>query len=149
MAYEVRGSMLVYLVLGVTASFTPARRFLCLLGIAAYSIYADSDVLSDLPFYTGAILADISLVLSDKNITILPLFNSCNEPRGDSRWAIVSALVALYIGSYPPNSYDKATWSQQLYDLGQVIFPSTCTSRIRCPANHQLTSNGPSHYSVP
>jgi hypothetical protein len=127
MAYEVRGSMLVYLVLGVTASFTPTRRFLCLLGIVAYSIYADSDALSDLPFYIGAILADISLVLSDKNITILPLFTCCKEPRGDSRWAIVFAFVALYIGSYPPNSYERATWSQQLYNLGQAIFPSTCT----------------------
>jgi len=127
MAYEVRGSMLVYLVLGVTASFTPSRRFLCLLGIVAYSIYADSDVLSELPFYTGAILADISLVLSDENITSLPLFNTCNERRGNSRWAIVLAFVALYIGSYPPNSYEQATWSQQLNDLGQVIFPSSCT----------------------
>ena len=130
MAYEVRGSMLVYLVLSVTAAFTPTRRFLCLLGIVAYSIYTDRDVLSDLPFYTGAILADISLVLSDQNIGSLPLFNACSGlARGDnSRWAVVFALVALYIGSYPPNSYEEAAWSQQLNDLGRVIFPRHCTS---------------------
>jgi len=134
MAYEVRGSMLVYLFLGVTAAFTPTRRFLALFALVAYSTYTDRDVLSDLPFYTGALLADLSLVLNDQQFTGLPFFNTCTSlsPTGNSRWAILFFFIALYIGSYPPNSYEYATWSQQLNDFGRIIFPSSCTPSISC-----------------
>jgi hypothetical protein len=142
MAYEVRGSMMVYLFLGITAAFTPTRRFLCLSGIVAYSMYTDKDVLSDLPFYTGAMLADLSLVLNDQTFTSLPLFNACNglSPTGNSRWAIVFAFVALYLGSYPPNSYEYATWSQQLNDLGRIIFSRNCIPPQHIPVIALLNS---------
>lgn len=129
--------MLVYLFLGVTAAFTPTRRFLALLALVIYSSYADRDVLSDIPFYTGAMLADLSLVLNDANFSGLPFFNSCTSlsPTDNSRWAILFFFISLYIGSYPPNSYEYATWSQQLDDFGRLIFPTNCLPPLQNVSN--------------
>jgi peptidoglycan/LPS O-acetylase OafA/YrhL len=132
MAYEIRGSMLVYLFLLVTAGFTPRNRVGALFALLGYSIYNNTDVLAEVPFYTGALLADLSLVLNEQTLA-LPSWN-IGPPCGSlyrtlrNHWPIIMFVIGLYIGSYPPNSPDLSVWSQQLYNLGLIIFPSSCTS---------------------
>jgi hypothetical protein len=136
MAYEIRGSMIVYLVLLVTAGFTARNRVASLFGLLTYSIYNNTDVLAEVPFYTGALLADLSLVLNEQTLS-LPSWN-IGPPCGSlyrtlrSHWPIIMFVVGLYIGSYPPNSPDLSVWSQQLYNLGLMIFPTSCIPFVIC-----------------
>jgi hypothetical protein len=124
--------MLVYLTLLVTAAFTPFRRCLILFVLTAYFIYCDVDVLLNIPFFTGALLADLSLVLNSKAQT-LPSWN-IPTPVTSFRlksillhhWPIILAFLALFIGSYPPDSPELAPWSQFLFEIAQFIFPATC-----------------------
>ena len=99
--------------------------------LTAYSIYCDVDVLLNVPFYAGALLADLSLVVNDTNDG-LPSWRSGSRTLVLSflrqHWAIITAIVALFIGSYPPDSPEMAGWSNFMYRIGQMVFPPYCNS---------------------
>lgn len=128
MAYEVRGSMIVFLVLVITASFTPYMRTAVFLFLTAYSVYADTDVLANIPFFTGALLADLSLIAD--NTPVLPVWNleCCGRRVGGIKvhWPILVFLIGLFLGSYPPNSHEMRWWSEALFQIGESLFPSDC-----------------------
>lgn len=90
-----------YLVLIVTADFTPLWRpavlFLILL---TWSIYW-GDLLAEIPFYIGALLAHMSIVLSQKSNTVLTA--ASHYERLQKYWAVALGILGLFIGSYPPN----------------------------------------------
>jgi len=128
MAYEVRGSMMVFLVLIVTASFTPRNRAVTFFFLIAYSMYADTDILLNIPFFTGALLADLSLIA--ENSPILPIWNveMCGKRVANVkvRWPILLFIVGLFLGSYPPNSYEMRMWSTFLHRLKDSLLPADC-----------------------
>jgi peptidoglycan/LPS O-acetylase OafA/YrhL len=130
--------MVVYLTLLVTAAFTPFKRCITLLAVTAYCIYCDIDVLLNLPFFAGALLADLSLVVGDNSHTsaLTPniktyrpghLLRSCLR----TYWPICLAIVGLFIGSYPPGSPELSAWSWFLYQSGNPFLPSYCNYSIR------------------
>ena len=134
MAHEIRGSMMVYLALVATSGLTSFYRTAVLFGLLFFSIYNDDDVLLNIPFFTGALLADLSLVLSNATAPIIH-----SSPRsiklGGVRiqlhripWPLIIFGFAMFFGSYPPDSYEMAHWSQFLFNFGQIIFPYGCTS---------------------
>jgi hypothetical protein len=128
MAYEVRGSMTVFLALIVTASFTSFYRITTIVFLLAYSVYTDTDVLANIPFFTGALLADISLVAD--NSPVLPIWDvkCCGRRVGGVKipWPVFVFILGLYVGSYPPNSHEMRGWSEMLYRLGETVFPDAC-----------------------
>ena len=123
MAIEVHGSMMVYLALIVTASFTSFYRRIVFLILISYAIYF-GDLMGEIPFYTGALLADLSLYLNSQR-------NS--EPTHVARflsvrncWPMAVVFFGLFLASYPPNSPELAGWSMTMYQVGTHILNSEC-----------------------
>jgi hypothetical protein len=125
--------MLVYLALVVTAAYTPSCRAACLIAITAYCIYLDTDVLANVPFFAGTLLADLSLVVSNNNTHSLGSLGGFRLGLIRSylrhHWAIFVFIVGLFFGSFPPDGAEIAVWSRFLITIGQpflhgCIFPS-------------------------
>jgi hypothetical protein len=129
MAYEIRGSILVYITLIVTCTFPPFSRAAIFFFLTAYSFYWNPDVLADIPFYTGALLADLSLILA-QNASSPAWSTRSTGPfaRLRSHWPNILAFIGLIIASYPPDSAELAGWSQSMQNLGEIVFPTGCTS---------------------
>jgi hypothetical protein len=127
MAIELRGSMYIYLVLVVTSSFTPVWRNTIIVLLLANSIW-DGDILGEVPFYTGALLADISLLLSssESSPTSPPRWNGLLSQFVQKYWAIALGLFGGFLASYPPNNPDLAAWSRFLRRIGPSILNSSC-----------------------
>jgi hypothetical protein len=60
LAYEVRGSMLLYMGILVTSAFTAQGRVAILLVLTVFFLYC-GDFLCAVPFYCGALLAELFL----------------------------------------------------------------------------------------
>ena len=115
---------MICLALSVTASFTSFGRRTVILILIAYAVYF-GDLLGQIPFYTGTLLADLALSLESEA--------SSNEfriptPSVNRSWPIVLTIFALFLASYPPNSEEMAGWSQFLFQIGTHIFHPACTT---------------------
>jgi len=96
LGFEMRGSMLLFIGLLATASCTPTARTVLLFSLIAY-FYEAGDLLSGFLFYSGALLADVSLCI----------------PETKKRWPIALTILALFFGSYP-NEPERAAYSRFL-----------------------------------
>jgi len=122
MALEVHGSMMVYLALIVTASFTPLYRRLVFVILISYAIYF-GDLMGEIPFYIGTLLADLSLYLNSHR-SAEPQVSRFLSVR--NCWPMAVAFFGLFLASYPPNSPELAGWSMFMYQVGTHIFNSYC-----------------------
>ena len=125
LAIELRGSLMCYLVLIVTANFTPYWRRAIFLILLTWSIYW-GDLLAEIPFYIGALFADMSIVLSQKSATV-----STATPRYErvqKYWPMALGVFSLFICSYPPNWAERAGWSHLMMRQGVRFFHPNCTS---------------------
>ena len=126
MAIELRGSMFVYLVLVVTSPFTPFYRNTIIFLLLVNSIWG-GDILGEVPFYTGALLADMSIVLSSRSDTAAnSKWRGPNFEKFQNYWPIGVALFGGFLASYPPNNDDLAAWSRSLTSIGHSILNSDC-----------------------
>src|SRR5277367_5867108 len=128
MAVSLHGSMMVFLTLAATASFTPASRRATFLILICYAIWF-GDLLGEIPFYTGTLLADLSISLSFKDDSV----SANRTPLLSFRkvWPILTLVFGLFLASYPPNSPEMAEWSSFLtWDIGYRVFPRKCTSSL-------------------
>jgi len=122
MAIEVHGSMMVYLALIVTASFTSFYRRIVFLILISYAIYF-GDLMGEIPFYTGTLLADLSLYLNSQrnaepHVARFLSIRNC--------WPMAVAFFGLFLASYPPNSPELAGWSMFMYQVGTHVLNSYC-----------------------
>lgn len=125
MAYEFRGSMMVYLSLVATSTFTSTWRVATYILLTVYSSLW-GNLLGDIPFYSGVLLADLSLVINSKSQTVT---GSVHGFLGHLRnnWVMVLAFFALFISSYPPEGgVELHAWSRLLASWGYMFFPSNC-----------------------
>jgi hypothetical protein len=126
LAIELRGSLLVYLILVITASFTPVHRCTIIAILLMYSVYL-GDLMGEIPFYFGVLMAELSLFLSQETISTLPpLFTG----RVSKNWPIIMAVFALLLCSYPTNHAELAAWSRFMTRLGASIFHRRCISSL-------------------
>lgn len=111
---ELLGSMFLYLTLIATSGFTTFWRRVTLLILATFSFANPDPPMTGVCFFTGALLADLSLVL--ENTTL---------PKTSMRaiWPFVLAIFALFLGSCPEEGPEKAVWSTGLYEVGIRLFP--------------------------
>jgi hypothetical protein len=124
MAYEFRGSMMVYLTLLATSNFTPSWRVAAYIFLTGYSIWF-GNILGDIPFYSGVLLADLSLVINSNSQTTTRTRGLFRGLRNS--WPMVLAFVALFISSYPPEGgVELAAWSRFLLRWGYIFLPSHC-----------------------
>jgi len=94
--------MLLFIGLFATASCTPFSRTLLLLSLNAY-FYEAGDLLSGFLFYSGALLADLSLSISETRKRWL-------------QWSIALTILSLFLASYPSQP-ERAAWSRFLKSL--------------------------------
>jgi hypothetical protein len=129
MVYEIRGSLSVFLVLTITASFNSFYRTIALVLLSLWSIVFDRDVLLAIPFYLGAVLADLSLMIAKNTKTsTYPVLNSrLNSALSrliKDHWPIILTIFSLFLAGYPPNSADRTAWSRSLYYYADSIIPA-------------------------
>jgi len=124
MAIELRGSMLVYLALVVTSAFTPFYRCAVFVFLTANSLWC-GDILGEVPFYTGVLLADMSLLLNDEPL-VSPRWVGPRLQRVQKYWPFILALFGLFLASYPPVDPDLSGWSRFLTRVGHRILHSDC-----------------------
>jgi hypothetical protein len=125
LAIELRGSLMCYLVLIITASFTPYWRCVVFIVLLSWSVYW-GDLLAEIPFYTGALLADMSIVLSKANSSVSTAPSRFAHLRQFSPLATSLGLLGLMICSYPTNNAEMAGWSRFMTRLGERILHSQC-----------------------
>jgi len=124
--------MQVYLMLLVTSAFTPSWRCAVFLAITAHCVYCEPDVLISVPFYAGALLAELSLILNNNNISRSPPWNigfyggRLLPSPIKKHWPIILAIFALFISSFPVEGYEQRAWSLFLAGIGDYIFRSDC-----------------------
>jgi hypothetical protein len=112
-----------YLVLIITANFTPYWRRAVLLFLMTWSIYW-GDLLAEIPFYIGALLADMSIVLSQQGNPVST--SSSRFDRWQKSWPLAIGFLGLFICSYPPNWAELSTWSHFMMRLAARIFHQHC-----------------------
>jgi hypothetical protein len=114
-----------YLVLIVTASFTPYWRCAILIILLCWSVYW-GDLLAEIPFYTGALLADMSILLSKANNSIATGGATSRFHRINKYWPMSLGIFGLFLCSYPTNNAQLAGWSRAMILIGQMIFNPQC-----------------------
>ena len=142
MAVSIHGSMMVFLALATTASFTGMYRRGVFLTLISYSVYW-GDLLGEIPFYTGALLADLAISLNSHHSPVEERTPPVTS-RFRSVWPILLTIFALFIASYPPNSAEMAGWSTFMtWRVGIYIFHSHCIlSCFNLSLNNRGTSMG-------
>src|SRR5271170_4633936 len=99
--------MLLFVGLFATASCTQFARTVLLFALNAY-FYEAGDLLSGFLFYSGALLADLSLFFTETR----------------KRWPVALTVLSLFLASYPDHP-ERAAWSRVLKSLfDQYITPS-------------------------
>jgi hypothetical protein len=122
--------MAVYLTLLVAMDFTTASRCATFLFLIIFSSSYGDQLLEGTLFYTGALLAELSLLHSFSHTIASPRTSShrfyFRVVRIKSYWPIILALFALFISSYPYNGAELMSYSRFLFRCGEIIFPSNC-----------------------
>ena len=115
-----RGSLLVFLVLGVTASHTKfCRRWILFLSALYY--FNSGDFISSFCFFSGALLADLSLTLranasnSNTSDAVPSHHPRLRFRRHISYWPIALAMFALFLGTMPPENENYRPYSRFIY----------------------------------
>ena len=121
---------MVYLWIIVTASFTPYYRRSVFIVLILYSLYF-GDLLGEIPFYVGTLLADLSLVLNSESYKNSPTWEVGRQMNiVKNYWPITLAIFALAIGSFPAEHPGRASWSRFLMRVGARLFHPNCTFPI-------------------
>jgi len=127
MRYELLGSMWLYLILGATSGFTPFWRRTILFAMNIICALVPDSVFSGVAFFTGALLADLSLVLEANNS--MSTKRICRQGRRFLRvvWPIGLFIVALFCASYPDHGEERMAWSHFLTRIAVAVFPNSIT----------------------
>jgi hypothetical protein len=125
MRSEMVCSMSLYTTLIATSNFTPFWRCASLVIMDAFSLYTPDTFYSGACFFTGGILADLSIALENSRSSSAVQqvrLRRLIEPVKFC-WPIILAVFALYVGSYPEEHEDHAAWSQHLHQWGDYYAP--------------------------
>jgi len=128
MGPEMRGSMLLWITIVATAGFTVRWRAAVLFAGALY-FYLARDLVLMFLFYSGALLADLSLAMGTTATLIAsspPTFQRsrvCAKQLIKRYWPLVTTLIALFLAGQPDRSPERVWWSRTLLRYGQAIFP--------------------------
>jgi len=137
LAVELRASFLLYLALNVTAEFRRFHRNLVFFVILAFCIYG-GDLMGEIPFFTGALFADMSLHINQHDQV------SATPPQSYIRryWPVILAVFGLLLASYPTNHAELAGWSRAMTSIGQRLFHRNCCLFLRFMLMHRGTEMG-------
>jgi hypothetical protein len=123
-----RGSMLLWITIVATAAFTTRWRAVVLFACALY-FYCARDLAVMFMFYSGALLADLSLAMGTTATLTTPSSPTFQRSRVCAKqlvkryWPIVTTLIALFLAAQPDRSPERLWWSRTLLDFGRAFFP--------------------------
>jgi len=120
LSWEMYGSMVVFLVLNITAACKPFWRRVILVSLAWYYFKA-AYFLCQFMFISGALLAEISLVMNATKTGGAKPFTP--HIHGESvltwwareYWPLGTAMLGFFLGSMPPGNQTFAWWSRVVY----------------------------------
>jgi hypothetical protein len=126
--------MMLFLLLTITAAFTTYTRRLLFYIVIAYGVY-NGDLLGEIPFFSGALLADLSLYLNSPDASTGPSWSvRHNIPKFvRDYWPLALAIFGAMIGSYPAVAPETAAWSRFLTEVGNRIFHPHCNGHKTPP----------------
>jgi len=132
------GSFLVFLDLMSTASATALWRRIILILTACY-FYNSVEFIGPFCFFSGALLADLSLFLRSgrRNEITLNLFGSKWERAIYRHWPIALAVFAFFLATMPPENQLYVAWSRNVYQF----FEKNISPRGGCPLQTLRTLN--------
>ncbi|PGH06076.1 hypothetical protein AJ80_08244 [Polytolypa hystricis UAMH7299] len=111
LAHLFKGSMYIFMVLLATINATPAFRLSAEVILYIWS-WLSNDSIVLINVFAGMVLAELSFYLKPTS-----------PSRLTSPIPYLSALLGLYLCSYPDSFAEQTPWSRQLLELGQRIFP--------------------------
>ena len=113
-----RGSLLLFLVLTATASYTKYVRRMILF-LAALYFFNSGEFIAPFCFFGGSLLADLSLTLIANKSMKDAYENSSSRPQRlgivARHWPEILAFFALFLGTMPPESQDYVKYSRSIY----------------------------------
>ena len=109
--------MRLFLVLSITAGFTPyGRRWI--LAIAAVYFFLSSPYMTTFCFFIGALLADLSLHLrASQASTVTPKYASLSQRLVAEYWPYTLAIFAVLMGSVAPEDPEFEVYSRTIYQF--------------------------------
>jgi peptidoglycan/LPS O-acetylase OafA/YrhL len=134
LGWEMRGSMVVFLVLFVTAVCTTFWRRVILVCSTIY-FFKSGEFITPFLFFAGTLHAEISLIQiayakerAAKGILDAPEPSS-RIARYRKHWPAALFIFALFLGTSPPENAHRAAWSRLLrYIFEKYIATKNCTS---------------------
>jgi hypothetical protein len=120
LGWEMRGSMMVFLVLSVTAVCTSFWRRVILVCSTLY-FYKSGEFIPPFLFFAGTLLAEISLLQiahakdrAANGILDIPESHSRSTRLVQRYWPTALFIFALYLGTAPPENSHRAAHSRFL-----------------------------------
>jgi len=122
--------MLLFLALVMCVSFTSfwRRTFL----VCAMGYFFKNGEFAPFLFFSGALLAEISLVLSSSQQQIKPTIDDRDVcppwvGRAKKHWPTALAILGIFIGSFPPENAHRAAYSRIMWNFfTRYITPEGC-----------------------
>lgn len=122
MAYELRGSLLIFFTLFVTAGFRRSWRRAILVLAFALSIYSD-DLLCGGHFYAGALLAELSISLPASALSPVPAPSPRTSRLVKLYYPFLLGAVGLCLASWARVPEEGSVlWSRILFHMFSPIF---------------------------
>src|SRR5436305_8238876 len=98
--------MLVFLVLSITTAHTIFWRRIGLFLMALFFFYS-GEFISTFCFFSGALLAELSLILRGYSTTTKPAHFGSITSR---HWPVGLVTLSLFLATMPPNDPDRVAW---------------------------------------
>ena len=118
LSWEMRGSMLVFLVLTITADFKRSWRRVFFI-LTAFYYFKSGEFLGPFCFFAGAILAEVSLLQSKyaKSEMSYPITDPSERiyQMVCEYWPFALAILALLLASVPPENPTLAPYSATIW----------------------------------
>lgn len=121
LGWEMRGAMLVYLILTISVNCTPpCRRFILVTMTTFY--FKSGEFIPPFLFLSGACLAEITLIQIAHNNNKVTALDVNEPPRGLRRlvnkcWTGALFVFSMYLGTHPPENPHRATYSRVMHDF--------------------------------
>ena len=122
LGWEMRASMLEFLVLSMTANFTVFWRRVFLFACAVY-FFRTGEFPSPFLFFSGALFAELSLYLKAQPASVpratvdLPAALRPLARMIRNYWTTALTILAFYLASAPAEQPERAAWSRQLFQF--------------------------------
>lgn len=145
LGWEMRASMLEFLVLSMTAQFTVFWRRAFLFACTFY-FFKTGEFPSPFLFFSGALFAELSLYLTAQPVVAPRATVDLPGPLRPLAWTVRNywttalMILAFYFASAPPEHAERAAWSRNLFQFFSKYISPTGSTATTDSCEQRLTS---------